>query len=202
MFEGLARLLHVSEQALPADSAAPWLPPSHAAPSLPVRTRAAPAMRAPSAPEPLAPRKPPRPLKPGVNATALQPTPTCASPVLSHLPTVHLSFQTVGCHPVPDTRTHATCVHIWGTNGSWETEGAGSLRAGSRCYLGKWGPGPGGTLYEGMLLQTSTFPSPPQELSKRFAAIRKTKGDGNCFYRALGYAYLESLLGKSREILK
>uniref|UniRef100_A0A8C9Q173 ubiquitinyl hydrolase 1 n=1 Tax=Spermophilus dauricus TaxID=99837 RepID=A0A8C9Q173_SPEDA len=41
-----------------------------------------------------------------------------------------------------------------------------------------------------------------QELSKRFTAIRKTKGDGNCFYRALGYAYLESLLGKSREILK
>lgn len=42
----------------------------------------------------------------------------------------------------------------------------------------------------------------PQELSKRFVAIRKTKGDGNCFYRALGYSYLESLLGKSREILK
>lgn len=41
-----------------------------------------------------------------------------------------------------------------------------------------------------------------QELSKRFTSIRKTKGDGNCFYRALGYSYLESLLGKSREILK
>ncbi|XP_027954586.1 ubiquitin thioesterase OTUB2 isoform X1 [Eumetopias jubatus] len=41
-----------------------------------------------------------------------------------------------------------------------------------------------------------------QELSKRFTAIRKTKGDGNCFYRALGYSYLESLLGKSREVLK
>lgn len=46
------------------------------------------------------------------------------------------------------------------------------------------------------------FLCPPQELSKRFTAIRKTKGDGNCFYRALGYSYLESLLGKSREILK
>lgn len=44
--------------------------------------------------------------------------------------------------------------------------------------------------------------SAPQELSKRFTAIRKTKGDGNCFYRALGYSYLESLLGKSREVLK
>uniref|UniRef100_A0A5F9CTD7 ubiquitinyl hydrolase 1 n=1 Tax=Oryctolagus cuniculus TaxID=9986 RepID=A0A5F9CTD7_RABIT len=41
-----------------------------------------------------------------------------------------------------------------------------------------------------------------QELSKRFTAIRKTKGDGNCFYRALGYSYLESLLGKGREILR
>ncbi|XP_032764198.1 ubiquitin thioesterase OTUB2 isoform X2 [Rattus rattus] len=41
-----------------------------------------------------------------------------------------------------------------------------------------------------------------QELSKRFTSIRKTKGDGNCFYRALGYSYLESLLGKGREILK
>uniref|UniRef100_A0A8C0KNT5 ubiquitinyl hydrolase 1 n=1 Tax=Canis lupus dingo TaxID=286419 RepID=A0A8C0KNT5_CANLU len=41
-----------------------------------------------------------------------------------------------------------------------------------------------------------------QELSKRFTGIRKTKGDGNCFYRALGYSYLESLLGKSREVLK
>ncbi|KAL4692655.1 hypothetical protein H8959_016465 [Pygathrix nigripes] len=41
-----------------------------------------------------------------------------------------------------------------------------------------------------------------EELSKRFTAIRKTKGDGNCFYRALGYSYLESLLGKSREIFK
>nr|KAF6388193.1 OTU deubiquitinase, ubiquitin aldehyde binding 2 [Myotis myotis] len=41
-----------------------------------------------------------------------------------------------------------------------------------------------------------------QELSKRFIAIRKTKGDGNCFYRALGYSYLESLLGKGREVLK
>lgn len=45
-------------------------------------------------------------------------------------------------------------------------------------------------------------PVSPQELSKRFSAIRKTKGDGNCFYRALGYSYLESLLGKSREVLK
>lgn len=47
-----------------------------------------------------------------------------------------------------------------------------------------------------------TCPCLLQELSRRFTAIRKTKGDGNCFYRALGYSYLESLLGKGREILK
>ncbi|XP_038606702.1 ubiquitin thioesterase OTUB2 [Tachyglossus aculeatus] len=41
-----------------------------------------------------------------------------------------------------------------------------------------------------------------QELSKRFTSVRKTKGDGNCFYRALGFAYLESLLGNDREILR
>lgn len=50
--------------------------------------------------------------------------------------------------------------------------------------------------------QTSVSFSARQELSKRFTEIRKTKGDGNCFYRALGYAYLESLLGRSREALR
>ncbi|XP_030070559.1 ubiquitin thioesterase OTUB2 [Microcaecilia unicolor] len=39
-----------------------------------------------------------------------------------------------------------------------------------------------------------------KDLSKRYSSIRKTLGDGNCFYRALGYAYLESLLGNPREI--
>ena len=52
----------------------------------------------------------------------------------------------------------------------------------------------------GKIVSTSTAGDSPR--SKRFTAIRKTKGDGNCFYRALGYSYLESLLGKSREILK
>lgn len=52
------------------------------------------------------------------------------------------------------------------------------------------------------LLRLNSIPFLLQELSKRFTAIRKTKGDGNCFYRALGYSYLESLLGKSREISK
>lgn len=68
------------------------------------------------------------------------------------------------------------------------------------CYLGRWGPGQDTTGW-GVAADVHISIS-PQELSKRFAAIRKTKGDGNCFYRALGYSYLESLLGKSREILR
>ncbi|XP_069494082.1 ubiquitin thioesterase OTUB2 [Ambystoma mexicanum] len=37
-----------------------------------------------------------------------------------------------------------------------------------------------------------------QDLSQRYASIRKTKGDGNCFYRALGFSYLETLIGNDR----
>lgn len=70
------------------------------------------------------------------------------------------------------------------------------LRGGGR------GPGPDRTRRWCCWCRHPHFLCPPQELSKRFTAIRKTKGDGNCFYRALGYSYLESLLGKSREILK
>lgn len=75
---------------------------------------------------------------------------------------------------------------------------AGSLRGGDGGVPGGGRAGPD----SGALLQRSPLPCLPQELSKRFSAIRKTKGDGNCFYRALGYSYLESLLGKSREVLK
>ncbi|XP_029453257.1 ubiquitin thioesterase OTUB2 [Rhinatrema bivittatum] len=44
------------------------------------------------------------------------------------------------------------------------------------------------------------FQQKVKDLSKRYSSIRKTLGDGNCFYRALGFAYLESLLGNPREI--
>ncbi|XP_040112524.1 ubiquitin thioesterase OTUB2 isoform X1 [Oryx dammah] len=79
---------------------------------------------------------------------------------------------------------------------------ASSLRGGSRCCLGEVEPHPTGLDGVAIGMDAHISSVPPQELSKRFTAIRKTKGDGNCFYRALGYSYLESLLGKSREILK
>ncbi|XP_059169803.1 ubiquitin thioesterase OTUB1-like [Physella acuta] len=33
-----------------------------------------------------------------------------------------------------------------------------------------------------------------EDLKKRYANMRKTRGDGNCFFRAFGFAYLETLL--------
>lgn len=39
-----------------------------------------------------------------------------------------------------------------------------------------------------------------QDLQKNYSFIRKTRPDGNCFYRAFGFAYLESLLDDSKEL--
>lgn len=33
-----------------------------------------------------------------------------------------------------------------------------------------------------------------RDLKQRYQCVRKTRGDGNCFFRAFGYAYLEKLL--------
>eukprot|EP00062_Callorhinchus_milii_P018110 gi/632971250/ref/XP_007902079.1/ PREDICTED: ubiquitin thioesterase OTUB2 [Callorhinchus milii] len=41
-----------------------------------------------------------------------------------------------------------------------------------------------------------------KDLSKRYACFRRTLGDGNCFYRALSFAYLEALLGNSKGVQK
>ncbi|CAF1444021.1 unnamed protein product [Adineta ricciae] len=40
------------------------------------------------------------------------------------------------------------------------------------------------------------------ELIKRYKYIRRTRGDGNCFYRAFGFGYLEENLNKSKELDK
>jgi len=40
------------------------------------------------------------------------------------------------------------------------------------------------------------------ELHKSFNFIRKTRGDGNCFFRAFGFAYLENIIGKRDQIEK
>ncbi|GFO48669.1 ubiquitin thioesterase [Plakobranchus ocellatus] len=38
-----------------------------------------------------------------------------------------------------------------------------------------------------------------EDLKSRFKNLRKTRGDGNCFYRAFGFAYLEKLLNDGKE---
>ncbi|KAK3784632.1 hypothetical protein RRG08_003440 [Elysia crispata] len=38
-----------------------------------------------------------------------------------------------------------------------------------------------------------------EDLKSRFKNLRKTRGDGNCFYRAFGFAYLETLLSNGKE---
>ncbi|XP_048455879.1 ubiquitin thioesterase OTUB2-like isoform X1 [Rhincodon typus] len=41
-----------------------------------------------------------------------------------------------------------------------------------------------------------------QDIGRKYAYFRKTLGDGNCFYRAVSFAYLESLLGSKKGIQK
>ncbi|KAM8920841.1 ubiquitin thioesterase OTUB2 [Pelodytes ibericus] len=41
-----------------------------------------------------------------------------------------------------------------------------------------------------------------QDLQKSYGAVRKTRADGSCFYRAFGFAYLEFLLGKQQELIR
>lgn len=38
-----------------------------------------------------------------------------------------------------------------------------------------------------------------QDLSNKYKYMRRTRPDGNCFFRSFGYAYLESLLNKPEE---
>ncbi|XP_064425740.1 ubiquitin thioesterase OTUB1b [Latimeria chalumnae] len=41
-----------------------------------------------------------------------------------------------------------------------------------------------------------------KDLHKKYAYIRKTRPDGNCFYRAFGFSHLEALLEDSKELQK
>lgn len=41
-----------------------------------------------------------------------------------------------------------------------------------------------------------------QDLHKKYSYIRKTRPDGNCFYRAFGFSHLESLLDDGKELQK
>ena len=38
-----------------------------------------------------------------------------------------------------------------------------------------------------------------QDLAGKYKSMRRTRPDGNCFYRAFGYAYLEQLLDNQEE---
>ncbi|XP_060558518.1 ubiquitin thioesterase OTUB1-like [Ruditapes philippinarum] len=39
-----------------------------------------------------------------------------------------------------------------------------------------------------------------QDLKNRYQCVRKTRGDGNCFFRAFGFAYLEKLLNDRTDL--
>ena len=41
-----------------------------------------------------------------------------------------------------------------------------------------------------------------KDLCKNFKFIRKTRGDGNCFFRAFGFSYLETLIGQKEQVEK
>ena len=38
-----------------------------------------------------------------------------------------------------------------------------------------------------------------QDLALNYSHVRRTRGDGNCFYRAFGFAYMELLIGNQAE---
>ncbi|XP_066551066.1 ubiquitin thioesterase OTUB2 isoform X2 [Amia ocellicauda] len=50
------------------------------------------------------------------------------------------------------------------------------------------------------LLQKQPEDANYQDISQRYDCIRRIKGDGNCFYRALSYGHLESVLDNSKEM--
>lgn len=45
-----------------------------------------------------------------------------------------------------------------------------------------------------------SWAAPLQDLHKKYSYIRKTRPDGNCFYRAFGFSHLEALLDDSKEL--
>ncbi|CAF0772551.1 unnamed protein product [Brachionus calyciflorus] len=58
------------------------------------------------------------------------------------------------------------------------------------------------TLLNEYLAEDTVYRSKITELSERFRYMRKTRGDGNCFFRAFAFRYFETLMGKPDEINK
>lgn len=56
------------------------------------------------------------------------------------------------------------------------------------------------TLLEEYSMDDVIYRNKVQNLCKRYKSIRRTRGDGNCFFRAFGFRYFESLIGKPEEI--
>lgn len=52
----------------------------------------------------------------------------------------------------------------------------------------------------GQMPRSWVWASSPQDLHKKYSYIRKTRPDGNCFYRAFGFSHLEALLDDSKEL--
>lgn len=61
------------------------------------------------------------------------------------------------------------------------------------------GGGSGACLGSGLML-TGAGAASLQDLHKKYSYIRKTRPDGNCFYRAFGFSHLEALLEDSKEL--
>lgn len=48
-------------------------------------------------------------------------------------------------------------------------------------------------------MDDDVYRSKVQDLSNKYKSIRRTRPDGNCFFRAFGFAYLEGLLDCQQE---
>ncbi|XP_001365744.1 ubiquitin thioesterase OTUB1 [Monodelphis domestica] len=55
-------------------------------------------------------------------------------------------------------------------------------------------------LYKEYVGDDNIYQEKIKDLHKKYSYIRKTRPDGNCFYRAFGFSYLEALLEDSKEL--
>ncbi|XP_048850945.1 ubiquitin thioesterase OTUB1a isoform X1 [Brienomyrus brachyistius] len=55
-------------------------------------------------------------------------------------------------------------------------------------------------LEEEYTLDDTVYQQKIQDLHRKYSYIRKTRPDGNCFYRAFGFSHLESLLDDAKEL--
>uniref|UniRef100_A0A8C5R3H6 Ubiquitin thioesterase n=1 Tax=Leptobrachium leishanense TaxID=445787 RepID=A0A8C5R3H6_9ANUR len=55
-------------------------------------------------------------------------------------------------------------------------------------------------LYQEYAVDDQVYQDKIKDLNKRYTHIRRTRPDGNCFYRAFGFSYLESLLEGGPEL--